>query len=420
MGTSTADINVTGFTFNAVAGMAILATGIDRGVRVADCTIAPNNPGGFPARHIATTSDGFHFTSLHGDVVVLGNSATQQGDDFFNINGPLFPVTSVSTSTSNGVTVSQAVYHAAGAYAGIDVGDSIAVFDSKMNYVGTAIAQAIAAQGSVASGPAACPGTANAWQLTLSASFPSLAPGDVVTDMSRAGNGYYIRNNSTRYGLANGYRLQASNGYVGTNQISDMVMGGFNLMSDASIFFEGSGASNVTIANNTVTAVNQSAGLRNSAVAWNIGAISLSVSIPTGAPGSTVHANAAMSAYPLHQQDLVYENQISNVPYEAIAVSASAYARILENSVKQANTAAPNGGLPQYQAFLTLVNQVFCFPATAICSSNPATGAGESSLFWAYSSNGVSRGNNADTNSTTLGQYADPATTTNLDLQAGY
>jgi hypothetical protein len=299
------------------------------------------------------------------------------------------------------------------------VGDPIAVFDPKLNYLGQATAGAISLQGTASVGSPSCPTTQNVWQLTLGALFP-LSPGYVVSDMARAGSAYYVHDNTVRFGLAEAYRAQSSNGYVQGNRISQMVMGGLNLMSDAGLFYEGSGASNVTVAGNTITAVNQSAGLRTSNVAWNMGAISVSVAIPTAAPGATSQTNVGLSSFPLHQQDLIYGNTLSNLPYQAISVVSSSSTRVIKNTVTQSNQLSGNTTSP-YQGFLGFVNRNFCFPLppAGYCSTSPVSGSGSSSLFWAFSSNGSASGNTRDVG-TTLGIYADPVTTTNVQLQSGY
>jgi len=281
------------------SGIGVGNAGGFRGFRLANSSIKRA-----AGRLISTASDGIDVTNTRGDIIIEGNEIAFQGDDAVNLGSQFQAIASVSSTTisiTGGCEPDTADFPIAG--------DTLAFFDSSLNYLGAAKAGAVSGSLCVAplslqvaldcSGDSACP-----------AMVAALTSADSFLDMTQQATGrFVVRNNNFHENRGHGTVVNAPYGLVDGNTYYRNSFGAIAVGASG-----GPGATNLTISNNTISWPGLDA--------QYYGAISLQAVPAQGVAPSTVF-----------QKILVSGNAISNTQGPALVTSFASQVRIASNTL---------------------------------------------------------------------------------------
>ncbi len=299
-GATTNDISFDNVTIHSGPSMGFVFFQAGRGFRVSNCKVI----GAFATagRYISTAADALHVSSIEGDLIVENSEFAHMGDDGINIESKTARVSQVSPGPRGGLTV---VFP--GNNVRVASGNQLSFYHDGMGAIGSATVSSV----STASGTVTA---------VLDRVVPGLAPGSLVRNPAFVSGRYLIQSNNIHDHRARGMLLQAPNGVVRSNTLSNQTLNAINLTSDGRSWFEGAGAQGVVLSSNTI-----------SAPGWapttpQIGALSI---YSEGASGLAVS--------PQHGSILISGNTISQSNGPAIFISSARGVEVQGNTIQSAN-----------------------------------------------------------------------------------
>ena len=225
-------------------------------------TIAPRCTPNCTAAEPSLTADAAHFADLAGSILLDSNNFGWQGDDDLNITGLVAPAVPAQNQSGSGwLQVSASLESRLWT---MTVGGSVSLYDAGLNALGVSKVLAV---------------NPRAGLVQLS-SLPANTSNFVIARTAGIPQNVVIRNNQFHDNRARGILMGGSNALVVNNQIERVTMEAVLVTADDSYWYEGPGAQNVTIENNTIVSVNRFP-------ASNLpDAISAGTSVPTTYSGS--------------------------------------------------------------------------------------------------------------------------------------
>jgi len=223
------DITLDRVTINSAPGMGIVIYGIKRGVNLQWAQIIPET-----GKYISTEYDAIHSTLIGGDLVLQHNKIIGQADDAINMAYPLLKIESID---ADGVTLHLGPYSRF-----VQQYDTLTFTASDNSYVGYA---------TITNVPTVSSGKAT---VVLDHGFSGLNTGWRVRDMQLIGNRSLATNNTIASCSCHGILAQTPNTLVANNVLTYIAAGsGIKLLTANNTFFEGVGAINTIVQNNTVS-----------------------------------------------------------------------------------------------------------------------------------------------------------------------
>ena len=301
-------------TIYACPGMAFSGAWCDRGFRFARCKIQRKID---PRRLISATADGIWFGGAQGDILIEDCDFSHQGDDSVNLHGAWVTV----ASRPDRKTVELAYKWAA--CPPFVIGEEIKLRRaSDLSLIQRAKIIAVERETP----------DSKTCKVTLDRELPAeLATGDFVENTARACGNFLIRNNYFHDHRARGLLIQASNGLVENNRISNVMCAAMQLTTDARYWHEGFVCEDVTIRGNTMEGCNYAN--------WDRHA--------TGRHPACLNVVAdtvsGLSPAPIHRNILIEGNTIKDTPGLAIFVTSSEDVIIRNNTIINSNTEPFNG-----------------------------------------------------------------------------
>jgi len=268
----TQDITLDRVTVNSGPGMGIVVYGVKRGVLITNSQIAP-----LSGALISTEYDGIHILQAGGDVALVNNLISSQGDDGINLNTPVHPVVSINAS---GTSVILSTYSRF-----IEPGDTLAFFDSNDSFLGTTTVTGTQALGGLPH------------QINLSTAVPNFGSARVARDLALIDSRIAVLNNTIESCQCHGMLIQTPNTLVYGNTVKSSAAGGIELLTNIGAFQEGVGAINVTVGSNTLanTGFDYSLPMQWSAISV-YGAINNGITTVPVNHGVLIEKNAVSSA----------------------------------------------------------------------------------------------------------------------------
>jgi len=317
----TQDIALDRVTINSGPGMGIVVYGVKRGIMITNSQIIP-----LPNALISTEYDGIHIVLAGGDVGIVNNVISSQGDDGINLNNPVHPVVSVA---ANGTSIVLSTYSRF-----IQTSDTLAFFDTNDNFLGTTTVTSTKALGGLN------------FQIGLSSTISGLSNQSVARDLALIDSRVVVLQNTIENCQCHGMLVQVPNAFVEGNIVQNTAAGGIELLTNIGTFKEGVGAINVTVAANTLTNTGFDYSLP---MQWS--AISLYGAI-----------NGAITATPVNQQILIKGNVVTSAMGEGcISVASADTVSVTGNSCNSSNLGqaanTPSIWLSKANAVLLAKNQ---------------------------------------------------------------
>ena len=300
------DIAFEDITIYSAPGMGWVVSTAERGFRFTRCRI--ERRASDPLRLISTAADGIHIYNTLGDIIIEDNDFSGHGDDSVNIYTLYLRV--VQISGSNRLTI-----HYPNNVNLVKPGDELR-FVKAADLSEYARARITAIDG----------GNASPYTVTLDRNLPaSLGIGDLVANVTRSSGTFVVRNNRFHNHYAHGILIQAPDGLVENNQLSNITMMGMHITSDSNYFFSGAGARNLLVRGNTLRRV----GYGSSEIyagGRHMGAISIVGDTATG-----------IAAAPVHQRISIEDNHIEDVPGLAVLVASADGVAVRNNAIVRSN-----------------------------------------------------------------------------------
>jgi len=279
----TQDIALDRVTINSGPGMGVVVYGVKRGVMIANSQVVP-----LPGALISTEYDGIHIILAGGDVGIINNVISSQGDDGITLNNPVIPVVSVAANATSVVLSTYSRF--------IQISDTLAFFDANDNFLGTTTVTSAKGLGGLN------------FQIGLSGTISGLSIQTVARDIALIDSRVAVLQNTIENCQCHGMLVQVPNTIVEGNIIQNTAGGGIELLTNVGSFKEGVGAINVIVAANTLA----NTGFDDS-LPMNWSAISMYGAI-----------NGAITTTPVNQQVQIKGNVVTNALNEGCISVASA------------------------------------------------------------------------------------------------
>jgi hypothetical protein len=323
---ASSDIDIEGATVLTSPGMgiAVNSSGGQRGFRIAHSVIKrPLPANNEESRPVSTASDAINVGQFAGDVIVEKNEIAYQGDDAINLWSQSGRITAVGVlSAAQGAMTVAAPYSCADSPDNVGVGDSLALFDRKGNYLDTATVQS-----------AACDYGNNQQQVVFSCvsedcwnTLSSLNRAGSFADLTQQPNArFIIRDNLFYQNRGHGTLLSVPYGLVTDNTYAGNTIGNIALTAGS-----GSGGffcpSNVVIDHNNFGTPGELSALE--------GALSV------------MPQTAAWPSMPTIQKIVITKNTFTNTPGPAAIIGAARYIMLGLDTVSNADQTPinDNGG----------------------------------------------------------------------------
>ena len=227
-------------------------------------------------------ADAAHFADVSGNILLENNDFGWQGDDGLNVTGLLEPANLAQTQSGTGRWLQVGAGWQSRLWS-MTVGSSLSLFDAGLASLGTVNILAV----DPASG------------LIEVSSLPPSTTNFIIARTDGIPKNVVIRGNQFHDSRARGILIGGSNALISNNLIERVTMEAILVDADTGPWYEGPGAQNVTIQDNTIASVN-----RFPATAYP-DAISAGISIPVGFSGSVgtpiqgivVQSNSVTSVY---------------------------------------------------------------------------------------------------------------------------
>lgn len=307
------DLTFENITIYAVPGHAWVGYGCGRGFRLTNCKIMLR-PGA--KRLVSATADGAHFGNMTGDIIIENCDFSHQGDDSVNIHGAWSRVE--ATPDKRTLELSSRWFWAVS----FGKGDELKLCKSGN----------LAEYSRVRVEDCQYDPERAVFTVTLAGDLPEgIAKGDYVANMARSSSGFLIRNNFFHDHRARGMLLQARNGLVEGNRISNVMAAAIQMTTDCNYWQEGFGCENVTIRNNIIESCNYATWERH-ATGRHMACINLVVDTAKG-----------LGDYPVHRNIVIEGNTITDTPGLAILIASSDSVKVIGNTITDANTQPWNG-----------------------------------------------------------------------------
>ena len=335
------DITLDNVNVQSGPGMGIVPYGVKRGLVIVNSSIEPQSGSLF-----STEYDGIHLQQVGGDVYIVANTISGQGDDAINADSPVSPVVSLDGSGTN---LTLGVYSRF-----IQPGDTIAFFNAADKYLASAVVSSMTTVGYPNS------------TMVLASAVTGVAAGNVARDVNLTNNRMYIGHNVISGCQCHALLLQTPNAEVKDNVISQTADGGIEVLSNIGSFQEGTGAINDVIEGNMLSDTGYDPSL---SMPW--GAISL-----YGATGAGLEANA------INYWVSVLDNVVQDADHEGcITVASTSYASVVGNSCTDTNLGQAAGTPSVYVLNAENVN----------LSGNATSGSSTGPVYVAPSTTGVTQ-----------------------------
>lgn len=283
-------------------GMGFYLRGAGRGFRLSRCIIA-RRPG--TNRLISTASDGAHFTSTAGDIIVEGCDFSGQGDDSLNLASHWLEVREKQDRRT-------LVLERRGGEPVLNGAEFIVRRRHSLEEVGRArVANVVSeATGRVV--------------VTTESDLPErVAAGDLAGNLSQTNARFAVRNNVFHDHRGRGMLIQAPNGIVESNLVANVTGAAISLTADALKFLEGVGCQGVLVRNNQLTGCNY--GGETGPEARHVACLNVVGAVASGVSFTSVHSDVVLEG-----------NSIRNTPGPAILVASARTVVVQGNTIEDA------------------------------------------------------------------------------------
>jgi hypothetical protein len=297
----TEDITLNNVTVLSGPGMGIVAYGIKRGLNIENSQIMPA-----PKNLVSTEYDGMHIAVSGGDVEIVNNLITAQGDDGLNLNSPVHPVVSVSTDGKALTLGARSRF--------ISVGDTLGFFNLNDSFLGSSTVLSTKSLGG------------QNYQITIGQAIPGLDTQSFARDTTFTDSRVAVIGNVIQNCQCHGILAQTPNALIQQNVIQNTADGGIELLTNTGAFQEGTGAINVAVKGNWLIAT----GYDNSLpIPWS--AISAYGAITAGLTSTYVNHDIEVSG-----------NNVSS-PFEegCITIASSQNVAVINNNCHWTNYGQP-------------------------------------------------------------------------------
>jgi hypothetical protein len=257
------DISFDRITVYNSPGMGIVASNIKRGFSLTNSKIIPDPKD--PLALISTGSDGFHTENFGGDLILSGNEFTEMGDDAVNITNRIKKVLSSQVVNSDLFDMKVALSPQF-----ISANNIVSLFDQNFTFMGLARVE-LGAKDTGSYANVSWGGSVHServYTVRLSRKLPApfsstLAVGDVssavyMRNLNFLAPRYLIANNKFHHLRGRGILAKAPIGEISQNQIVKTNSGGIDLVTEASLWYEGNGVALVNVMDNKILDVNHS------------------------------------------------------------------------------------------------------------------------------------------------------------------
>jgi hypothetical protein len=217
-----------GFAFGAGSSHVILRNNV----------IAPSCSPNCSVAEPSIFADGAHFAGDSSGIVVEGNDFGWNGDDSVNVTGLMIPVQ--PDSSSQGWATTEVKWWGGRDFQ-LSAGTKVLLFDKGLNSLGEGVISAV---------------NSSAHSLKISG-MPTGSGGVVVVAPDYIPRDILIRNNYFHDHRARGILLGGTDAIVEANRIERLTGAAILIPADTGPNFEGPGAANVLIRNNSITSVNR-------------------------------------------------------------------------------------------------------------------------------------------------------------------
>jgi parallel beta-helix repeat protein len=256
------NVTVQNVTITSAPGMGFVFESGGTNISLIGDTIAPKCAPNCSSAEPSLTADAAHFADISGNILLENNDFGWQGDDDLNITGLLAPAV-VDTSQSGAGPWLQVSAAWQNRLWTMTVGSDVSLYDPGLNALGVVKVLAV----EPASG------------LIELSSLPANTTNFVISRTDGIPKNVVIRNNQFHDNRARGILIGGSDALIENNQIERVTMEAILVPGDDSYWYEGPGAQNVTIQDNTISEVNRFPASNNPS------AISAGTSLPSGYSG---------------------------------------------------------------------------------------------------------------------------------------
>lgn len=314
---SLSDVALEDLTVYSAPGMAFFFGSAGHGIRLTRCIVQRKGDA-----LISTASDGAHFTSTGGGIVVEDCDFSGMGDDAINVSGAWFEVLAQPTPTTLELGFA---YHEV-FYRDCVGPESDLTFRKRGTLAEWAQRTVVDVTQDVAR---------RRYFVTLREPIAFDDPSaTLIGALGMASSDYVIRNNRFHDHRARGMLLQAPRGRVENNVLDNPTQACLNITGDSTFFYEGFGADDVVVTGNRFRRCNAA-----------------SAQLGTGQPLAAVNIFAdtasGLAAEPLHHGLVLAANEIVDTPGLAILVASAMGVTLANNTIvnsAQALRSAPFAG----------------------------------------------------------------------------
>jgi Right handed beta helix region len=233
-------IVVDGLSVRDAPGMGVYFANGGRGFLLRNVSIKPACGNVCPRAYPSAAADGIHFAAVGGGIVIENSDIGWQGDDAVNITGLLMPGRVQGPKTEGGRVWVELEAKFKNRSWLFRVGGEVSIFDLGLRSYGTA--RVVEVDG-------------EKLRVLLSRAPDNIAD-LVLTASDRVPRDVVIRNNRFHDHRARGILMGASNALIQGNTIERVTMAAIMVPADTDRWFEGPGATDVTISGNRISKVN--------------------------------------------------------------------------------------------------------------------------------------------------------------------
>jgi hypothetical protein len=299
------DITIDHLTIGNSSGMAITAEHMGRGLAIVNSHLGPAMPDDDPS----IPFDGIHVSAAGGDILIRDNQISGTADDGINLASPILDV--VGPSSAGTVRIRNA--------GAITRGETIALFDDQLRYLGQGVATGrdpIGSDGSSA--------------VHLSGIIPNVEQSRYAREGSFLGTRYAIIGNSIANCECHGLLAQGPNGLISKNTFSGLRYNAIRLLTSG-MWKEGSGAANVVVVDNVI---HDTGAETKRGFVW--GAITA-----YGEIGNPDGKFPQMTPFPVNDGLLISGNTVTNTQDVCISIADTEDASLTHNQCDQTMLGGP-------------------------------------------------------------------------------